>query len=59
MLDLDAMAKGGRSGVLYANGMWAALLSHMTDILHYIFIFFNKGKQPVSSNFGAKWVESV
>lgn len=34
-------------------------LTESHDILHYIFIFFYKGKQPVSSNFGAKWVESV
>jgi len=56
MLDLDAMAKGGRSGVLCVNGTWAPLLSHMTVILHYIFMFFYKGKQLVSSNFGAKWL---
>ena len=48
---MDAMAKG----VLCFNGTWARLLNHVTVTLQDIFLFFYKGKQLVSSSFGAEW----
>jgi hypothetical protein len=54
---VDAMAKGGQNDVLRVNGTWDPLLSHTTVALHDIFSFFCKGKQPVSSNFGAEWAK--
>lgn len=53
---MNAVVKGGQNGVLCVNWSWAPLLNHMTYIAHMdTFSFFYKGKQPVSSNFGAEW----
>jgi len=45
MLDLDAMAKGGWSSVLCANGTWAALLSHMTYCIIFSYSFTKASSQ--------------